>query len=1286
MEILEKSNLSRKDVEELFPDPETRPKALRSARGRSRFMGTLEGMSSQLWQAVKSRGEELGIGVEAPARKQVMAHAKLSDTYVRGEEENRPKATKPDVQIHNMTLEEFRKENYQEETEWYLREKVLADGTKVGDSPERLLQYYEEKYPDSLGALGIRIGGAIETEKSGPLGNRAAVVWKRDEEDKAQLKGATIILPPDAGLVVTRHEIEHLLDVIHGYDPSAGEYRELRDGGIAIGAEKHGRFDHKFFNKADYLHRALVRDALLEGEQVSEEVLAQYKNDPAIQELLRLSPLLAVSPDLATSEAAAPVPEKKEGAAAIYQYLELHDISENPTDAELLGLEKGEELDVDIINEKHEAIHKEVDTLKLGPRAKESQELLNRLSRARLNLIDAAKEAKAKRGEAAAPVEVDQEMAEIDQGLAEIGTVGTEAEQVAELQKLIEQKRKRGEPTPKEPTAREEKAWVKKAREEDPEFDKALEQLEKETQAAKEAGEAEAAAAREEGKEARSAFDEAMDKVEKMMQAAMDELEDIAGGNEAELDRLAAEEKRKQKAAEEAGRTPQAYVNFLAAINQRDSAGWGGDFIGRLAVKAADFGSIDDTVMVQIAKVAHALEDQAGVNIDEFSIEQLRTWGERYANPPAVPSRGKVAGRGFDLNTKNAYAILGLHPSASEAQIAKAFRGASRAYHPDLHPEDPDATSNMQRVREAKENLEEESGRIEQKRTYPSAVVLSEIAKEARKEAPPKAAPEKAPERGEPKPKEVVQEVTPKPAPAERVRRLPATAAPQAAELKRGDKVPQTTLKLTKRQREAFDEIVGGYPETIQEISVDHPKETRDEIERIFNELDRKILKVDFGSEAGKIILGGIHGVVEAEIDMISTGNWGGSPQEISGRDRLYHNLKDKLEKALGEEWVEEHRKFQAEVTDLNRPAAPKAAEPKKGDRMPRILEAVELPEEVKREAAKKAAPFKKKVQEVEDKRLSVWEEGTPTLEELKELSIDELRTMVRKKYGLMKRGEKWEKAPFPLSGKGVTKAYLASKLAAPQRDNIMVGQSVHYISEGEEVGPSLVVGLGRGVVLVKGNVETRETIIDRNDIVKVIHGGKAFELDNDGGVIEILFSDAEEIAENGGRDGKKWRETFEKFWLYYAPQWADWGQKIRKERWYRQYFNVGGLLGKDLHSQLEMLEGKTAANVEAVHQQLATLERALRKSSWAEGIKKRDKVLRNLSNEKKKVLNGILKIPLEEMDAYSKTHNLPEGVVPVAKEIRKRINSLSRDLREIFESDVDKKLGLEKKYGEDLF
>ena len=111
---------------------------------------------------------------------------------------------------------------------------------------------------------------------------------------------------------------------------------------------------------------------------------------------------------------------------------------------------------------------------------------------------------------------------------------------------------------------------------------------------------------------------------------------------------------------------------------------------------------------------------------------------------------------------------------------------------------------------------------------------------------------------------------------------------------------------------------------------------------------------------------------------------------------------------------------------------------------------------------------------------------------------------MVREKYGLMKRGEKWEKAPFPLSGKGVTKAYLASKLAAPQRDNIMVGQSVHYISEGEEVGPSLVVGLGRGVVLVKGNVETRETIIDRNDIVKVIHGGKAFELDNDGGVIEL--------------------------------------------------------------------------------------------------------------------------------------------------------------------------------------
>ena len=49
-------------------------------------------------------------------------------------------------------------------------------------------------------------------------------------------------------------------------------------------------------------------------------------------------------------------------------------------------------------------------------------------------------------------------------------------------------------------------------------------------------------------------------------------------------------------------------------------------------------------------------------------------------------------------------------------------------------------------------------------------------------------------------------------------------------------------------------------------------------------------------------------------------------------------------------------------------PAAPEAAEPKKGDQIPpRISDAVELPEEVKREAAKKAAPFKKKVQEVED-------------------------------------------------------------------------------------------------------------------------------------------------------------------------------------------------------------------------------------------------------------------------------------------------------------------------------
>jgi len=51
------------------------------------------------------------------------------------------------------------------------------------------------------------------------------------------------------------------------------------------------------------------------------------------------------------------------------------------------------------------------------------------------------------------------------------------------------------------------------------------------------------------------------------------------------------------------------------------------------------------------------------------------------------------------------YKILGLSKTASESEIKKAFRKLARQFHPDLHPDDPDAKKRFQEINEAYEVL-----------------------------------------------------------------------------------------------------------------------------------------------------------------------------------------------------------------------------------------------------------------------------------------------------------------------------------------------------------------------------------------------------------------------------------------------------------------------------------------------------------------------------------------------------------------------------------------------------
>lgn len=126
--------------------------------------------------------------------------------------------------------------------------------------------------------------------------------------------------------------------------------------------------------------------------------------------------------------------------------------------------------------------------------------------------------------------------------------------------------------------------------------------------------------------------------------------------------------------------------------------------------------------------------------------------------------------------------------------------------------------------------------------------------------------------------------------------------------------------------------------------------------------------------------------------------------------------------------------------------------------------------------------------------------------------------------------------------------------------------------------------------------------------------------------------------------------------------------------------------MGKELHTELHILEGKTAGHVEGVYQQLAKLNRVLKDSSWVTKRKRGKTAMASLSEEHLKLLNGILHLAIEEMDGYAQKHNIPKGVVDVSKEIRKRINSLSDNLLALLESDPTERTKLEKRFGKDLF
>lgn len=55
--------------------------------------------------------------------------------------------------------------------------------------------------------------------------------------------------------------------------------------------------------------------------------------------------------------------------------------------------------------------------------------------------------------------------------------------------------------------------------------------------------------------------------------------------------------------------------------------------------------------------------------------------------------------------SENPYSVLGLSPGASEDEIKKKYRVLVKQYHPDLHPDDPEAARKMSEINEAYEMI-----------------------------------------------------------------------------------------------------------------------------------------------------------------------------------------------------------------------------------------------------------------------------------------------------------------------------------------------------------------------------------------------------------------------------------------------------------------------------------------------------------------------------------------------------------------------------------------------------
>jgi len=188
---------------------------------------------------------------------------------------------------------------------------------------------------------------------------------------------------------------------------------------------------------------------------------------------------------------------------------------------------------------------------------------------------------------------------------------------------------------------------------------------------------------------------------------------------------------------------------------------------------------------------------------------------------------------------------------------------------------------------------------------------------------------------------------------------------------------------------------------------------------------------------------------------------------------------------------------------------------------------------------------------------------------------------------------------------------------------------------------------------------------------------------EEEGGTFEAHSSEVQEAVDSP----KKWQEAFKQFWSWYAP----FSQNLTHTKTYRRYMKVGGLFGKEIHTQLQQIQGEVESDLMVVYQALADLNKLIPKTAWAK--KKKflgPNSLGMLEPKQRAKLGRLLRQKLKSIPRIARDSSVPEELIEPIERIRKHVDGLNNRILDLL---LDEETGtgliddpdFTKQYGENI-